>query len=48
MAAVRAMFDGYDTVQLDHARGQWKRLKGEGHTLTYWQQSEEGRWVKKA
>jgi DNA polymerase-3 subunit chi len=42
------MFDGYDIVQLDNARAQWKRLKGEGHALTYWQQSEEGRWVKKA
>ncbi|WP_105431952.1 DNA polymerase III subunit chi [Neorhizobium sp. T6_25] len=42
------MFDGYDTVQVDNARAQWKKLKGEGHALTYWQQSEEGRWVKKA
>jgi DNA polymerase-3 subunit chi len=42
------MFDGYDAEQLENARAQWKRLKGEGHTLTYWQQSEEGRWVKKA
>lgn len=42
------MFDGYDAVQLDNARAQWKKLKGEGHALTYWQQSEEGRWVKKA
>jgi DNA polymerase-3 subunit chi len=42
------MFDGYDQMQLESARAQWKRLKGEGHALTYWQQSEEGRWVKKA
>ncbi|CAD7033889.1 DNA polymerase III subunit chi [Pseudorhizobium endolithicum] len=42
------MFDGYDTEQVENARSQWKRLKGEGHTLTYWQQSPEGRWVKKA
>jgi DNA polymerase-3 subunit chi len=42
------MFDGYDAAQLEGARAQWKRLKAEGHTLTYWQQSEEGRWVKKA
>jgi DNA polymerase-3 subunit chi len=42
------MFDGYDPVQLEHARGQWKKLKGEGHALTYWQQAEDGRWVKKA
>jgi DNA polymerase III subunit chi len=42
------MFDGYDAAQLENARAQWKKLKGEGHKLTYWQQSEEGRWVKKA
>jgi DNA polymerase-3 subunit chi len=42
------MFDGYDAGQLENARSQWKKLKGEGHELTYWQQSPEGRWVKKA
>ena len=42
------MFDGYDAAQLESARAQWKKLKGEGHTLTYWQQSPEGRWQKKA
>ncbi|TDK37095.1 DNA polymerase III subunit chi [Rhizobium deserti] len=42
------MFDGHDQIQLETARAQWKNLKGEGHALTYWQQSEEGRWVKKA
>jgi DNA polymerase-3 subunit chi len=42
------MFDGYDQQQLEGARSEWKKLKGEGHALTYWQQSPEGRWVKKA
>ncbi|MDO1581704.1 DNA polymerase III subunit chi [Rhizobium oryzicola] len=42
------MFDGYDNTQLEGARAQWKKLKAEGHSLTYWQQSPEGRWVKKA
>lgn len=42
------MFDGYDAGQLENARAQWKRLKDEGHALTYWQQSPEGRWIKKA
>lgn len=42
------MFDGFDTEQLEGARAQWKKLKGGGHQLTYWQQSPEGRWVKKA
>ena len=42
------VFDGYDTEQVEGARAQWKRLKGEGHSLTYWQQTPEGRWEKKA
>lgn len=42
------MFDGYDQEQLEGARAQWKKLKGEGHALTYWQQTPEGRWEKKA
>ena len=42
------MFDGHDQVQLEAARAQWKKLKGEGHNLTYWQQTPEGRWEKKA
>lgn len=42
------LFDGYDAEQLEHARSEWKRLKGEGMKLTYWQQSPEGRWEKKA
>ncbi len=42
------VFDGHDQVQLEAARGQWKRLKTEAHALTYWQQTSEGRWEKKA
>ena len=42
------MFDGYDQPQVEAARGHWKTLKTEGHTLTYWQQNAEGRWEKKA
>ncbi|MDI5926368.1 DNA polymerase III subunit chi [Rhizobium leguminosarum] len=42
------MFDGHDQAQLEAARAQWKKLKGEGHYLTYWQQTSEGRWEKKA
>ena len=42
------MFDGHDQPQLEAARAEWKRLKGEGHALTYWQQTPEGRWEKKA
>ncbi|AOF92021.1 DNA polymerase III subunit chi [Sinorhizobium sp. RAC02] len=42
------MFDGYDQAEVERAREHWKRLKGEGHQLTYWQQNSDGRWVKKA
>lgn len=42
------VFDGHNQEQLEGARGQWKRLKAEGHKLTYWQQTHEGRWEKKA
>jgi DNA polymerase III, chi subunit len=42
------VFDGHDQAQLEKAREHWKRLKGEGHALTYWQQTQEGRWERKA
>jgi DNA polymerase-3 subunit chi len=42
------MFDGHDEAQLTLARSQWKKLKGEGHSLSYWQQNHDGRWEKKA
>lgn len=41
------VFDGHNQEQLEGARGQWKKLKAEGHKLTYWQQTNEGRWEKK-
>lgn len=42
------MFDGHDQAQLEYAREQWKAMKAAGHTVTYWQQTAEGRWEKKA
>tara|TARA_R110000824_G_scaffold155226_7_gene327861 strand:- start:19768 stop:20217 length:450 start_codon:yes stop_codon:yes gene_type:complete len=42
------MFDGRDDEALGAAREQWKLLKSAGHDATYWQQSDEGRWEKKA
>ncbi|QLF70008.1 DNA polymerase III subunit chi [Peteryoungia desertarenae] len=42
------VFDGYDQSQVEAARGHWKQLKADGHQLTYWQQTPEGRWEKKA
>lgn len=42
------MFDGRDEVAVASAREHWKAIKAEGHDATYWQQSSEGRWEKKA
>ncbi len=42
------LFDGHDTMQLEAARRHWKTMKSAGHAVTYWQQSPEGRWQKKA
>jgi len=42
------MFDGGDEVALAAARQRWRDFKEAGHTLTYWQQSPEGRWERKA
>ncbi len=42
------MFDGHDNVQLEAARGQWKTQKAAGHDVTYWQQTADRRWERKA
>jgi DNA polymerase-3 subunit chi len=42
------MFDGHDQQQVEAAREQWKSMKAFGHTVTYWQQTPEGRWERKA
>jgi DNA polymerase-3 subunit chi len=42
------LFDGRDETAVAKAREQWKAAKGAGCTVTYWQQSNEGRWEKKA
>ena len=42
------LFDGRDAEALQRARGQWKAVKNAGLGATYWQQSESGRWEKKA
>ncbi|RCS23162.1 DNA polymerase III subunit chi [Phyllobacterium salinisoli] len=42
------MFDGHDQDQLERARSQWKTLKAEQHDLTYWQQTSDRKWERKA
>jgi DNA polymerase-3 subunit chi len=45
---VVCLFDGHDAAAVARAREQWKAVKGAGCEATYWQQSSEGRWEKKA
>lgn len=42
------LFDGHDQDALTIARGQWKAAKAAGCSVTYWQETESGRWEKKA
>jgi DNA polymerase III subunit chi len=42
------LFDGNDPDAVDKARASWTMVKQAGHDATYWQQSERGRWEKKA
>ncbi len=42
------LFDGSDDMQVSAARAAWKQLKSQGVSLTYWQQSDGGKWDKKA
>jgi DNA polymerase-3 subunit chi len=47
-ARVVVLFDGNDDEAVQRARASWIGVKAEGHEVTYWQQSERGRWEKKA
>ena len=47
-ARVVYVFDGRDASAVERAREEWRRLKEAGCEITYWQQSPEGRWQKKA
>lgn len=42
------MFDAREEGATQQARVDWKTFKDAGHDVTYWQQSEQGRWEKKA
>ena len=45
---VVVLFNGNDAEAVASARAQWKAAKAQGCGVTYWQQSESGRWEKKA
>ena len=38
------MFDGRDEAALAQARREWRRLKDQGRTISYWRESDEGGW----
>jgi len=42
------LFDGTNQDAVAAARGRWKAYMDAGHSLTYWQQTEQGGWSKKA
>lgn len=41
------LFDGNDSHSVEASRERWKAYKEAGHDLTYWQQTMNGKWVKK-
>ena len=47
-ANVVTVFAGMEREAVARAREHWKTVKADGHDATYWQQSEQGRWEKKA
>jgi DNA polymerase-3 subunit chi len=38
------LFEGGDEAALAHARSEWRRLKDQGRTISYWRESDEGGW----
>lgn len=42
------MLDGHDQEAIKAARSRWKAYGDAGHDITYWHQSESGKWEKKA
>ncbi|MFZ4121871.1 MAG: DNA polymerase III subunit chi [Caulobacterales bacterium] len=45
---VCVLIDGGDEAAVKIARGHWKDVKASGAAVSYWRQSETGRWEKKA
>ena len=40
--------DGRDPASVEAGRTRWTEYKEAGHSLTYWQQNEQGGWEQKA
>ncbi len=45
---VLEIFDGNSEEAVAAARERWKQHKASGHDLTYWKQSDDGKWEKAA
>jgi len=41
------LFDGNDDEAVGAARQRWTVAKEAGHEVAYWQQDQQGRWVRK-
>ena len=41
------IFDGEDEDAVATARQRWSDAKAAGHTVSYWQRDEQGRWMEK-
>lgn len=41
------IFDGNDPQAVENARARWKDLAAQGHEISYFQQDDAGRWIKK-
>jgi len=41
------LFDGNDAAAVAAARERWQAYKDQGHTVTYWQESDRGGWEQK-
>ncbi len=44
--AVIRLFDGRDGEAVAEARREWKRLKDEGQTASYWREGDDGGWER--
>ena len=47
-ARVAYIFDGRDQEAVARARAEWQPAKAKGHAVSYWQQTQEGRWQQMA
>ena len=47
-ARVAYIFDGRDEEAVAHARAEMRAAKAKGHAVSYWQQTQEGRWQQMA